>query len=199
MGKLIRGKFIDKWTRVYDALICSCYNPLQNYDETETKTARNQDKTTYNITDTKTLGGADTITYATRLTDDGNIGSKQTTVRDSSNDNDRYGFNSTSAVGVDTSSTESTETVTGLAKDNTTHNLQAKDGTETKARDYTNTDNKTGTDTKDFIISETDTKSGRNVSAQSLIQEELTLADERIFFDIVYKDIDSIATIPLYI
>lgn len=166
LGQFIRSKYIDKWTRIYSALFEQDYDVLKDYDYTEHKGADNSNTTTYN----------------TNVEDNGKVGTKETTVTNRSNNNDIYGFNSSNPVGDSSSDENSTETVTGNADENTTHNTKLK----------------TGTDTEVFNSSEDITRTSRNNTGADLINSELNMRDTKIFFDIIYKDIDSIATIPLY-
>ena len=197
-SSVIRPKFIDKWNRVYNTLITEQYNALDDYSETETKTANDTDKTTYNITDGKTGTNTDTLTHNVTTEDNGKTATSETTVRAVETANDIYGFNSSVAVG-DTATTENnTETVTGEADKNTTQNTQIKTGTESKQIGINETYNKTGTETKEYGVNETRTRTGRHESGADLVEKELNLRNKQIFFDIVYRDIDSVATISIY-
>lgn len=199
IGKLIRGKFLEKWNRVYDVLISEQYNVLQNHDFTEQKTGNNQNVDTYNSTKAKQGNNTDTTTYDTNVEDNGKRGTNETTTRNVEDANDVYGFNSVSPVG-DTYSNETTsETIVGEADKNTSHNIQTKKGTESKQFGIDESESHTGTDTTDISIDETINRSGRNVGGAELITEELNLRNTQLFFDIVYSDIDSITTLKIYI
>lgn len=167
LGELIRGKFIDKWTRLYNSLVTEKYNVLLSNEITKTKEANNSDNVTFN----------------TSVEDNGSTSSKETISRTTDNDDDVFGFNSSSPVG-DTKSKETVEETTeGSADDNTTHNVQTKTGTENRA----------------LGVDETESISGRNVSGADMIEKELDLRTKHLFFDIIYRDIDSIATLQIYI
>lgn len=228
---IIRPKFIDKWNRVYSALMTTQYDILHGFEHNETKvgdnsdtttydtsvgkTGNNSDSITYNSSNEKVGNNTDTITYDTNSEDNGSTGTKEVTTINRENSSDIYGFNSVSPVGDSADTETSTETVTGNANDNTTHNVNTKTGTETKdivigetisksGSDTKNitiseSENKTGTDTKNFVINETINKSGRNSTGAELIEAELNMRNKEIFFDIVYADIDSIATLQIYI
>ena len=165
-SNIIRPKFIDKWNRVYELLISKQYDALKDFEHTEEHSGNNSDTTTYDST----------------VENNGETGTKETTVTNRENSDDVYGFNSSSPVGESLNTELLNETTTGNAEDNTTHNKQVK----------------TGTDTKVFTISENLTKSGRNISGADLIEAELDLRNRQLFFDIIYRDIDSIATISVY-
>lgn len=173
---------------VYD----STNNDTTTYNTTEKKSGTDTETTTYNtvdttsknIEDTKTFNTSDkdiatnidTITFDINNNKEVKRGSKQTTSSTTSQANDRYGFNSETAVG-DTESEETTnETVTGLADDNVETSTDSKTGTEstessindTKTKTGTEKDDisesgtlkKTGTETKQLGINETTTKTG---------------------------------------
>lgn len=199
IGKLIRGKYLDKWNRIYNVLIQNEYNPLENSKITERKTGNNKNTDTYNTVKGKQGNNSDTTTFDTNVEDDGKTGTKETTTRTTNDTEDVYGFNSVNSV-HDTKGTESVnEIVTSKPEDNTTYNIQKKTGTESKVFGISESETHTGTDSKDIVINETFDRSGRNESGASLITEELDLRNKQIFFDIIYSDIDSIATLPIYI
>ena len=199
IGKLIRGKFIEKWNRVYDVLISEQYNALQNQDFTEQKTGNNQNVDTYNSTKAKQGTNTDTTTYDTNVEDNGKTGTSETTTRSVEDSNDVYGFNSSTPVGDTLSNETTSETIVGEADKNTSHNIQTKKGTESKQLGINESENHTGTDTTDISINENLNRSGRNVSGAELINKELNLRNTQLFFDIIYSDIDSIATLKIYI
>lgn len=199
IGKLIRGKFIEKWNRVYDVLISEQYNALQNQDFTEKKTGNNQNIDTYNSTKAKQGTNTDTTTYDTNVEDNGKRGTSETTTRSVEDSNDVYGFNSSSPVGDTLSNETTSETIVGEADKNTSHNIQTKKGTEAKQFGINESEKHTGSDTTDISIDENLNRSGRNVSGAELINEELNLRNTQLFFDIIYSDIDSIATLKIYI
>ena len=199
IGKLIRGKFIEKWNRVYDVLISEQYNALQNHDFIEQKTGNNQNIDTYNSTKAKQGTNTDTTTYDTNVEDNGKRGTSETTTRSVEDSNDVYGFNSSTPVGDTLSNETTSETIVGEADKNTSHNIKTKKGTESKQFGINESENHTGTDTTDISIDENVNRSGRNVSGAELINEELNLRNTQLFFDIIYSDIDSIATLKIYI
>lgn len=231
LGRLIRSKFLEKWNRVYEVLISEQYNALENqsftehkggtntdekvYDTSVKKEGNNSDVNTFDTTLKKDGSNSDTTTYNTQVEDDGKTGTEEITKRESTNNSDVYGFNSNNPVGDSKDTEDTTETVTGSADKNTSHNLQSKTGTEIKDFGIDETQAKTGTETKTIAIDETETKSGkdttnytinedhskngRDTSGAELIQLELNLRNEQIFFDIIYADIDSIATLQIYI
>ena len=199
IGDLIRGKFLDKWNRVYDVLITSQYDALNNRESVEEKTGNNQNKDTHNTTKSKQGTNSDITTFDTNVEDNGKTGTNETTTRNVEDANDVYGFNSSSPVGDTYSNEITSETIIGDADKNTSHNIRTKTGTENKQFGINESENHTGTDTTDITINENIIKRGRDGSGAELITEELNLRNTQLFFDIIYSDIDSIATIQIYI
>ena len=132
IGRVIRSKFLDKWNKIYKVLVQEQYNPLNNRDFTETRTADNKN----------------TITYNNTVTEDGNIGSKEVTTRDIDDNSNIYGFNSSVAVGDSTSTEISTETITGNYDENKSHSVRDKSGTDTTDFDRNETINLSGREDK---------------------------------------------------
>ena len=165
-GNIIRNRYKDKWNKIYRAFVTQNYNPLEEYDRTETRVADN----------------TETITYNSQTEDDGSTGFKETTVNTTNTDDGLYGFNSRESVPSDTSVENINNTRTRLPADNTNHNVESK----------------TGTDSKNEDIDETITKTGRDSSPSELIEKELSLRDRETFFEIVFIDIDKIATKGVY-
>lgn len=199
MGKLIRGKFLEKWNRVYDVLITEQYNALLNRESEDRRAASNQNKDTHDTTIGKTGTNTDTTTFDTNVEDNGNTGTHEITTRSVDNTNDIYGFNSTSPVGDSVSNEAVDETIVGDKELNTNHNLQTKTGTESKVFGIAESETHTGTDTTDITIDETVRKTGRYGDGADMVTKELNLRNTQIFFDIIYADIDSIATLQIYI
>ena len=199
MADIIRGKFSEKWSRVYSALIETQYDVLTNRERTEHKTGDNTDTTEYDTNNQKVGTNSETITYQSTITDDGKTGTHEITSRKNDTNDNIYGFNSALPVGDSTSEDVTEETVVGDADKNTTYNLRTKGGSDTHAIGLNETDKKTGTDTKTYAIDETVTDSGRDGTGADQILSELNLRNTQIFFDIIYADIDSVATLQIYI
>lgn len=198
IGNYIRALFYDKWAKIYNMLFTANYDPLKNIETNEKKTGSNKNTDTYDTVKSKLGTNSDTTTYDTNVEDNGKTGTSETTTRSEENSNDVYGFNSVSPVGDTYSNGSVSETIVGEADKNTSHNIQKKTGTEQKQFGIDESETHTGTDTTDISIDEEVTITSRNVSGSKLITEEIDFRNKQIFFDIVYKDIDSIITIPLY-
>lgn len=62
-SSIIRPKYIEKWLRIYDALITKQYDVLKGFEHTEHKDGNNSDTTIYDTSVGKTGNNSDTITY----------------------------------------------------------------------------------------------------------------------------------------
>lgn len=135
------------------------------------------------ITETKTGNNTDVTTYDTNIEDTGEVGTHEVKTTNEENTDDVYGFNSTSPVPDSYSTGSLSETVVGDKDKNTNHNIQAKTGTESKA----------------FGIDESTTKRGRWYGDPTeAVRKEIEMRIKFNFFEIVYRDIDSVLTCPLY-
>lgn len=135
------------------------------------------------ITETKTGNNTDVTTYDTNIEDTGEVGTHEVTTTSEENSDDVYGFNSTSPVPDSYSTGNMSETVVGDKDKNTNHNVQVKTGTESKA----------------FGIDESTVKRGRWYGDPTeAITKEIEMRIKFNFFDVVYRDIDSVLTCPLY-
>ena len=195
---IIRPKFIDKWNKIYKLLISDNYNAINDFEYTETREKNDTDTTTYNNSIARTGENSDTITYDNEVVSDGNRSVKETTSFGRDTNDDIYAFNSVSPVGDSVSEETSSETIIADKDDNTTHNSQAKTGSDTKNIIISENESKTGDDTKTFESNENISKNGRNRPASELIESEISMRNREVFFDIIYTDIDSVITCGVY-
>ena len=195
--------FHRKWDRIWNLSLVE-YNPISNYDMTESETigvdihdVRSNTGTVTNVVD-DTLRETGTVTNVTD-TDTSQTG----TVSDSgtnSVDNGIFGFNSTTAVGSNSSD--------GTVNNTRTDNLHGTDDT---------TDTRTDNLTKDRDISDTETRNiydnltadrdtQRSLSrsgnigvttSQQMVRDELEVWQWN-FFQMVFEDIDSICCLEIY-
>lgn len=195
--------FSRKWERFWDILNVE-YNPISNYDMTETESigvdihdVRSNTGTITNVTD-DTLRETGTVTNVID-TDTSQTG----TVSDSgtnSVDNGIFGFNSDTAVGSNSSD--------GSVSNTRTDNLHGTDDTTdtrtdnlTKDRDISDTETR---NIYDNLTGDRDTQRTLNRSgnigvttSQQMIESELELWQWN-FFKSVYEDIDSICCLDVY-
>lgn len=199
LGKLIRNKFIDKWNRIYDVLVSTEYNALDTHTFNSKISAIIKEVNSVDETNTFTANGNDSKTYGSVITGTGKFGSKENRVSDSKNENDYYGFNSSSAVNNTRNNTDSEETITRDADKNTTDTKETKTGTDVDNFVKNETDKKVSKDNTDTNTDRTIIENGRDANAPDLINSEIEMRKQNIFFDIVLADIDSMATLSIYI
>lgn len=214
IGTICRNKFSYKWDKIYTALLNSDYDPTRDYEYYESRVSNGTDSSQRSNT------SSTTDEYTGNTTDNGKKGTNTTVTTDSTNgvvteqevtsdntdENNTYGFNSTTPVGADnslssstekTSGTENTTTGTtektvGLLDENLTQNIQDKTSTDTKSV------SESGSDSSEYNHTDTINKHGRNATAQELLQKELDLREKNIFYNIVLSDIDTIVTSQIY-
>lgn len=218
----------DKLGEIYDIEYDPIHNYLDQYED-ESDGTRNETESdeytradayghtvgdnnlrTDNLTETVTYGRSETRTDNLTETEDVST----TTTGTDSNANNVYGFNSSTAVGHDTSSgsNSSSETV-----DRDIHNTgtqaSTSGGADTTANSGTRTDARTitngGTDTRTFDEDRTDAvaehkeRSGRhsgnigNLTSQKQILEEISLWRWNYMKEIL-NDVKEFCTLPLY-
>lgn len=211
IADIVYNIFGDKWNKLYELLSLE-YNPIHNYDMTETEEIEgsNTTETTRTGTDTTQGTGTDTITHtgtqATAHT--GTIGISSTESNNgssgTSSDATIYGFNS--ATGVPDNSVENTTQVNSAksTSETTTHN-----DTDTRTDNLSDTETRNTTDTTTHNT--TDATEGENATSRTLTRSGnigVTTTQQMIlssidlyqwnFFNQVFEDIDTILTIKTY-
>lgn len=187
VAKIVYTIFSDKWVRLWDAMHLS-YNPISNYDMTETETIERSNDTETSDTRNITRTNDETLTDSSTTSNSG-------TVTDSGNNNvlDKiYGFNSVIGSEAQESNTLDSNTRTN----NLSETLQ---GTHTRDNDETERHTNTGTINDDMNESRTLTRSGNIgvTTSQQMLESELELRRTK-YFDIVFADIDSFCCIDVY-
>lgn len=221
ISSLIRNTFLNKWNSVYSTLTAK-YDVTKPIDITEKKTGEDRHNIVKNSTDTfsfdnrkDTIGTEfnnrkDTDTeyysddYEYKIEDNN---TRKTSEKTSENDY-IYGFNSSSKVASNSSE------IVGNIDDNVTQDDggskttiigdkiidREKTGTEThtneKTGSETHTINDITADTIDYGTSTT--KKGSNAPITETVIKELDFRDKTIFVNMIYADIDSILTLPIY-
>ncbi len=182
-------------------------------DITRTKTPNLTETETPNTTKIRTPNLTDTETP--NIINEEQLGEK---IINSENQNDStYGFNSTTAVPKDMTVGQSSEEHSGA-------NINKETGTRTTVTTGTETETETGNTTKEFTGSETETEKGTRTTADSLHETEteqgtrtlvksgnigVTTTQNMIqqeidiwkwnFIDTVFKNVDKILTLSIYI
>lgn len=200
-----------KWAKLWDVYTAE-YNPISNYDMTETETIDKQ--ISKEGSNTGTLNTANTGTINDSTSDSGtvstarndtktNTGTQTTNVTDS-NEDGIYGFNSSESVGSSTSDGSSTNTRTdNLSTNDTGNELETRDLTLTDAKTInTNeleTHNLANTEDVEDDTQRTLSRSGNIgvTTSQQMIESEIELWKWN-FYKQVFEDIDSILCLDVY-
>ena len=195
----IYAMFGIQWARLW-ATMNPDYDPLNNYKMQETAEGEESSTRTPDLTkgDTGTVQTTGQDTRTPNLTRTGTGTVKDEGSGTNKNQNGIWGFNSSESVPSDMSDGRATNNNT------TTRDLtDTETGTDTTDRTNTDTYNRsyteTGTDTTAGKSSRKLTRTG-NIGTntfQNLLQQErnIWMYD---FFEQVFKDVDSVLTIPIY-
>ena len=200
IANILWAMFGIQWTRLWATMKPVDYDPLTNYKMEETVEGTESSTRTPDLTkgDTGTVQttGQDKRTPNLTKTNTGTVNNEGSGT--STNQNGIWGFNSSTSVPSDTSDGTATN------ENTTTGNLsETETGTDTTDRTNTDTYNRsyteTGTDTTAGTSSRKLTRTG-NIGTntfQNLLQQERNLWMYN-FFEQVFKDVDSVLTIPIY-
>lgn len=186
ISSVIRAKYNKDWTRLWNALQEE-YNPIQNYDMTES--------------------GADTALAGGSISDQG-----QHSLSRSEDDNRR--ITNTVNSKIDTSTTDTSkvkplgsnsfvETRQTTGSGNTTQNSQYNeaDSSDVADIDVSETGSNSNTQTRNLTENKTHqlTRSGNIgvTTSQQMLESEYQLRTKH-FFDMVFEDVDKILTIPYW-
>lgn len=200
IANILWAMFGIQWTRLWATIKPVEYDPLTNYKMEETVEGTESSTRTPDLTkgDTGTVQttGQDKRTPNLTKTNTGTVNNEGSGTN--TNQNGIWGFNSSEAVPSDMSDGRATN------ENTTTGNLsETQTGTDTTDRTNTDTYNRsyteTGTDTTAGTSSRKLTRTG-NIGTntfQNLLQQErnIWMYD---FFEQVFKDVDSVLTIPIY-
>lgn len=200
IANILWAMFGIQWTRLWATMKPAEYNPLTNYQMQETMEGTENSTRTPDLTkgDTGTVqtSGQDKRTPNLTKANTGTVNNNGSATN--TNQNGIRGFNSLTSVPSDMSDGTATN-------ENTTTGNLSETETGTDTTDHTNTDTynriytETGTDTTAGTSSRKLTRTG-NIGTntfQNLLQQErnIWMYD---FFEQVFKDVDSVLTIPIY-
>ena len=200
ISNILWAMFGIQWTRLWSTMKPVEYNPLTNYQMQETMEGTENSTRTPDLTkgDTGTVQTTGQDKRTPNLTRNGTGTVNDNSSSTNTNQNGIWGFNSSTSVPSDMSDGTATN------ENTTTRDLtETETGTDTTERTNTDTYNRsyteTGTDTTAGTSSRKLTRTG-NIGTntfQNLLQQErnLWMYD---FFEQVFKDVDSVLTIPIY-
>ena len=200
IANILWAMFGIQWTRLWSTMKPAEYDPLTNYQMQETMEGTENSTRTPDLTkgDTGTVQTTGQDKRTPNLTRNGTGTVNDNGSATNTNQNGIWGFNSSTSVPSDMSDGTATN-------ENTTTRDLTETETGTDTTDHTNTDTynrsytETGTDTTAGTSSRKLTRTG-NIGTntfQNLLQQErnIWMYD---FFEQVFKDVDSVLTIPIY-
>lgn len=200
IANILWAMFGIQWTRLWATMKPTDYDPLTNYQMQETEESEGSSTRTPDLTkgDTGTVQTSGQDTRTPNLTKTGTGTVKDDGSATNTNQNGLWGFNSQTSVPSDMADGSAT------SENTTTRDLTEKEtGTDTTSRTNTDTYNRQytekGTDTKADLSSRKLTRTG-NIGTntfQNLLQQERNIWMYN-FFEQVFKDVDSVLTIPIY-
>ena len=200
IANILWAMFGIQWTRLWSTMKPADYDPLTNYQMQETMEGTENSTRTPDLTkgDTGTVQTTGQDKRTPNLTRNGTGTVNDNGSATNNNQNGIWGFNSSTSVPSDMSDGTATN------ENTTTRDLtETETGTDTTDRTNTDTYNRsyteTGTDTTAGTSSRKLTRTG-NIGTntfQNLLQQErnIWMYD---FFEQVFKDVDSVLTIPIY-
>lgn len=200
ISNILWAMFGIQWTRLWATMKPVEYDPLTNYQMQETMEGTENSTRTPDLTkgDTGTVQTTGQDKRTPNLTRNGTGTVNDNGSSTNTNQNGIWGFNSSVSVPSDMSDGTATN------ENTTTRDLtETETGTDTTDRTNTDTYNRsyteTGTDTTAGTSSRKLTRTG-NIGTntfQNLLQQErnIWMYD---FFEQVFKDVDSVLTIPIY-
>lgn len=200
ISNILWAMFGIQWTRLWATMKPIEYDPLTNYSMKETVEGTESSTRTPDLTkgDTGTVQTSGQDKRTPDLTKTNTESVKNEGSGTSTNQNNIWGFNSSEAVPSDMADGTATN-------ENTTTGNLSETQTGTDTTDHTNTDTynrsytETGTDTTAGTSSRKLTRTG-NIGTntfQNLLQQERSIWMYE-FFEQVFKDVDSVLTIPIY-
>ena len=198
LANILYTRYGVQWDKLYKVLSAE-YNPIENYSMVEEETPDITRTETPNITRTETPDITHTETPDITREKTTSAQSDITVTTNSDTANDVYGFNSMSPVPQGESNGNSTVTTQGDADNNVTTENETETGTRNITETGTRTETETGTRTERETGTRTLTRSG-NVgvtTSQQMLESEIKLW-EWSFYETVFKDVDTILTVPKY-
>ena len=140
LANVIYKMYIKNWNKEY-AVLGLEYNPISNYDSSESESIERENSNNRANTGTQSTSGNQTVSSKTSGSGENNI----------------YGFNSATAVGDSTSSDSATNTTTSTDSNTRTDNLsESQTGEETVTRTLTRSGNIGVTTSQQMAQSEID-------------------------------------------
>ena len=184
------------WVKEYATLNFE-YNPISNYDMTETETGSGTTGNTRTNTGTQTDANTGTVSTTHTGTQGTSDTSSASGTSSGSSDRGLYGFNSSESVGDSTDATESETTTTATGSSTRTDNLT---DARTDNTTHTRTDNLSESESGTHSDTRTLTRSGNIgvTTSQQMIEAERELNMWNYFYSVVFPSVDKVLTICTY-
>lgn len=182
LAKIINMRYKTQWGKLY-AIMNSEYNPINNFDMTETETPDITHTRTPNITRTHTPNGVENTDTQTTKRD-------ETVTTETAANAGIYGFNSSTPAPQAEGDGNSTVRTQSDPTNNIIENKHVEAGNTTDAETGTETDQETGTRTVLRL-------GNTGLKTQELIKSEIDLW-KWTFYETVFADIDRVLTSPSY-
>lgn len=213
LSNIIANKYANKWSRLY-AIMSAEYNPIENYSMTEEEvpdiTKQFSVSDNYAVTNETTkatnISTTETPSNDYKVTEEKKVNTDLSVETDTTTSADVYGFNSTAPVPSNEGSGNSTVTTSGDEETNKETTTKTQEGymtitEEGSAQDNieTNTQSQTGYRQETETGTRTLTRSGNIgvTTSQQMIESEIALWQWN-FFEMIFKDVDTILTSPKY-
>jgi hypothetical protein len=199
LSSVLKGMFKNKWDKMMNVAILE-YDPIHNYhdhmieeieygeevDRTKTGTGSNSNTRTDNL--------SEVATDARQIQDTRNLSNTGS----NSNQNNVYGFNSSTAVGESNNSGNNSMLENGTITTAHSGNLTTTN-TGTQTDSGSNSYSETGGDDTSGTRNREYTKEGNigNISTQKLLKEELDLWKYNFLLEMM-RDVANVVSLPIY-
>lgn len=203
VAEMVWYQYSKIWPNLWRTVVTS-YDPIQNYDMTETETVSVERDSTdahtgtdnRSLSNTRTETGTDNRALSNTRTETGT----DTTVTDASDVDSVWGFNSANAVDDRQTDVDSTVTdtknlaTTDSGSDNLTRNLTTTDGgSDNLTRNLTDTGH-----SEDETLRQLRRRGNIGVTTtQQMIEQERSVL-EWVYFSRIFEDIDKVLTLDIY-
>lgn len=187
LASYLADVYYSNWERLYNTLKLE-YNPISNYDMTETETVSDTGENTKQQTTTDTATESRSDTSESEATNN----TTNTNTLNGTQTGKKTGFNSGSFV-------DDTQQLNNQTESGATNNTSTAETSSSKTGSLNSTNTINGTDTTSKNIERELNRSGNIgvTTSQQMIESERELYLWK-FFDVVFADIDKILTLKVY-
>lgn len=205
VANLIFSKYNTNWKKTWDAMITE-YNPLESYNVTESHDVKTNETEQSAVNNNETLNETNKLhnEHQKDTTDNTTSNSSGTTSRDENSTNKDYknAFNGPST----STPTENSEGTVGVEETSSSESDRNRTVNDTYTQDSTDERDKTKTvkvtsDNTEATTTDMDIQKSGNIrtTVQDLLEKEIKVRIDWNFFEIVYKNIDSVLVTNIFI